>query len=167
MTTVLALVAYCYVVFPPKKGPKKEIEAGVKVPQLKIAQEITPQAKSPQLVKKNPDAIMPAKMPIQVPNRDQIQQEVAADPHHTPISLLNFGASLGQKMERALESEAEAFQLFSELKGCVLDSANIDTIQAICLSNAEIIAENYPKFEEHFSDLKDQASPDALRLIEN
>ncbi len=100
------------------------------------------------------------------PSVDQIRQEVASDPHSTPISILNFAAKLGPKMEQALETEETALVFFEELKKCTLNSTLPVSIQAICLSNVQILTETYPILEDQMNIIKEQASAESVRLID-
>jgi hypothetical protein len=103
--------------------------------------------------------------PLSAPSMDQVRQEVADNPHRTPISIIDFAAKLGTQMERALESEEIALSLFDELKKCALNSSLPTSIQTICLSNAQILKNIHSKLEVEYVSLKEQVSPEAVRLL--
>lgn len=102
---------------------------------------------------------------LAAPSVDQVRQEVAENPHHTPRSIIAYAAELGPKMERALESEEVALAFFEELKTCCLNSTLPVVIQAICLSNAQVLMEAHATLEGPFVSLKGQARAEAVKLI--
>lgn len=165
--SLLSLVALYYIIATIKKsnrdGAKSALTTRVtdeRPARMKISK--WDSGSSAEAQKKIPDI----DRQLSPPSLGQVRKEVAENPHSTPISIIDFAAKLGPKMERAFESEAAALLLFDELKRCTLNSTLLISIQTICLSNAQLLVNSYPKLETQFISLKEQASPEAVRLME-
>jgi hypothetical protein len=95
-----------------------------------------------------------------------LREEVAQNPHQTPIALLQFAQDLGDRLEAAEKSEPEARKFFDELETCVLNGAQAQSTRALCLANAKRLAGKYAAFGDRVTALKEKADPDIVRLTE-
>ncbi len=105
---------------------------------------------------------------VEPPELDVIRDEVEADPHSMPPSMLRFARNVGRRMEQALKSRENAASLFKELSGCASreTGATAPSVKALCLSNAARLAEKYPNdFMLPYRDLKENSGDDVTDLI--
>jgi hypothetical protein len=103
----------------------------------------------------------------EIPTVAQLRSEVQANPRVTPPSLLKFASLVREKQEEAARSEPMAQALLPELKKCVLDRG-IDTVnsaRAYCLSGALALGARFASIKPLADEIRDQASPDIVRLL--
>ena len=109
-----------------------------------------------------------------VPNQMTLREEVRKNPEETPKSLLLFSLDLGERMEEAGSSTSSTDKFFGELEECVLekskdnagDSSNqpAQTAQALCLLNANRLAQTHEELKGRYKDLELHAAPAIVSL---
>ena len=109
----------------------------------------------------------PAASPALIEN---IRQEVAENPHHTPPSLIAFAQHLAARMEHAEgSSDSRAARvLFEELAQCMSTghgAGRVPQLQVSCLTNAERLAIKYPELRDAAKKLREQAPQDVKTLM--
>jgi hypothetical protein len=106
--------------------------------------------------------------PLGVPGRDKIQEEIAENPHQTPVSLLQYAENIALKIEEATNDPEKAKALFTELENCVSDnsSRSAPSLQALCLANADELALTHPELQGRYQELLKVAPSDARKLLE-
>jgi hypothetical protein len=82
-------------------------------------------------------------------------------------SAVTFAAHMRTEIEKALQEESVAHQLFQELKECALSRQEYLSaeVQGICLVHLKLLGETYPQLEAQALTLMRKANPEALRLI--
>lgn len=102
------------------------------------------------------------------PSREDLRQEVAKNPHDTPVSLLSFSAGLYERTAAALQDPAAAETLFEELQDCVTgtDQKGKTSVQAICMLNARRLHEKHESLSRRYENLERQADPKILDLMQ-
>ena len=101
-----------------------------------------------------------------IPSQEVLREEVAEDPHGLAPSIIEFATDMAPHFERALKSEENARVFLIQLEHCVESVQNAPmTIRAICLSNAKILADQYPSLAEKVKELMDTADPAIQRLM--
>ncbi len=105
---------------------------------------------------------------LSLPTAIEIREEAAADPHSPPRSLLMFASALAPRLKTAMQNEAVAHEFVMDLKACVLSGSGetTDTIRALCLRNAKLLASKYQSLDEKFSNLLSAAAPSIVELAE-
>lgn len=98
------------------------------------------------------------------PSRETVRNEVAANPHQPPRSMLKFTVELYDKRMEALQSETKAKAFLQELGACVANQESALDSQGMCLVNAQYVRDRYPNFGRDVEDMEKQASPDAVRF---
>ncbi len=78
-----------------------------------------------------------------LPLKEELKEEVRANPHQTPPALLLFAGRLGELMELASENSADKKIILQELESCALDDQAAALARALCLSNAEKLGNNH------------------------
>ena len=103
-----------------------------------------------------------------LPKVPQIVKDAERDPHALPTSLMNFAASLGDRMNHAMADESEATRFFPELESCVLTKGEdaAPTAQALCLENARVLSEKFKSLEPEYEALKVETDPGVLKLAQ-
>ena len=101
----------------------------------------------------------------QAPTVDTLRAEVQANPHQTPLSLLQFAGALADHMEIAEQSEDQASRFLTELEDCVTDDRQAQTTQALCLTNAERLGEKFPALNSKITALNQRAPPEVSKLL--
>jgi hypothetical protein len=83
---------------------------------------------------------------------------------HAPAkNLQNFSLELSGFMALALQNEANAVRAFSELENCALMPETIQTVRALCLLNAQRLAQKYEhELQQRYTILKSNASSGTL-----
>ncbi len=110
-------------------------------------------------------SVQTGSLAAQVPPLSTMRKEVAANPHVTPTSVIEFSLELNARMETGLQSEAQALALLSELKQCVGSQPDIATsIQSLCLLNARRLAERYSGLRAQYTQLEASAEPQVVDL---
>lgn len=101
-----------------------------------------------------------------MPSLKDVAAQVKLNPHALAPGLMNFAASLGQRMETALGSEDEASRFFPELQSCALarGEQSSRSAQALCLENARVLSERYSSLGGDYEALKREADPAIVRL---
>ena len=101
----------------------------------------------------------------QAPTVDTLRAEVQANPHQTPLSLLQFAGDLADHMEIAEQSEDQASKFLTELEDCVTDDRQAQTTQALCLTNAQRLGEKFPALNSKVTALNQRAPPEVSKLL--
>ena len=82
---------------------------------------------------------------LEFPTLEKVREEVKANPHATPPSLVQFARDLAPQMEEALKAEEPKVvkRMAFALKACALsDSRNaLPQVQALCISNWKRLVE--------------------------
>jgi hypothetical protein len=101
------------------------------------------------------------------PTQDQVREEVARNPHVTPKSLIFFASKMAQKFKIARTSEQNAREFYQELDECLAspELRGADSTQALCLRDAQRIAQIFPSLHEQFDQLRSEAAPAVLGLL--
>ena len=99
------------------------------------------------------------------PDKADVRAEVASNPHRTPESIINFASALGPLMDKAHKNSEDANLLMKELHQCALDETVAQTARALCLSNAEKLAQSYPQMKEKASEIRANVSPDVMKVL--
>ena len=104
-----------------------------------------------------------------LPNVNEMREEVAANPHLTPMAITRFSLALGRRLD-ALQSIQDGAAFMAELNGCVTDrdqrnERNIRSVQSLCILNARKTRNKFPDLEKQYQDVKKKADP-AARAIE-
>ncbi len=97
------------------------------------------------------------------PKLDSIRDAIKENPHVTPPSVVEFAASLGERMKDAIESEDAAKDLYPELQNCAQDlpkGSFAFTPRAMCYSDAEQLSKQYPSLQGEFEKLKEGLDPE-------
>ncbi len=106
--------------------------------------------------------------PIHLPTLSRIREEVAADPHGTPASLLIFASQLSPRLKVAMNNEAEANLFVSDLESCVLSDVELtpSTVRALCIRHVKLLQRRFPSLYEKGNSLLMRADSRALELAE-
>jgi hypothetical protein len=101
----------------------------------------------------------------QTPSLEQVRNEVAANPHKTPMSVIEFSVALGEKM-RAVQNETQATELFRELEDCTLDRPENKTksVRALCLARARRLSDRYDSLRTSYSTLVSRSDKDVVHI---
>lgn len=100
------------------------------------------------------------------PRNEDLREEVKADPHVTPPSLVKFAANVGERMKLALQSETEAASFFNELEDCLSESGDSvsPSAQALCLNEARRLSLRFTSLAKRFEKVSGAAEPEVTRL---
>jgi hypothetical protein len=144
-------------------------------PTPKLTSPSAQSASAPKLPVAKPNesaaASEPAPTPLPLnqvtPSIGALREEIKKDPHTTPQSLLRFGLSVGQRMEKALASETTASAFLNELEECVATTSHDvpQAAQALCIESARDLAQKYPSLSARAEQLAAQADPAVARLV--
>lgn len=86
----------------------------------------------------------------------------------TPQALIAYAEKLAPKMEEAEKDIGRAREFFAELEGCVQgNDQKSPTIQALCLSTAEELADIHPELTDRYKSLYGSTPPQVLKVIED
>lgn len=99
-----------------------------------------------------------------MPETQDVKAEAGKNPHSTPRSLIKFAEELGPMMEKALNNSVDADLMMKEFFDCVADESIAVTARALCVSNAEKIAQNFPAMKGKANDIESMASPEVTKL---
>ncbi len=110
--------------------------------------------------------IVPKNVIDVAPSLTETREEVAANPHGTPPSLLSFAASLGPRLDEALRSPDKAEPFFNELVDCVEapHGRMTPSAQALCLANVRRLGQKIPAFRDRAAAAAERADPEVVRL---
>lgn len=103
------------------------------------------------------------------PTVSTVRQEVEADPHAPPISIVEFAERLAPRLESALQNEKDARIFFSFLEDCVRgqgDEQVSEVARALCFKNAQVLSERYVSLQPRFKDLRASVETRILQLAE-
>ncbi len=108
-----------------------------------------------------PTGSMQSLLKIKTPTKEDIRKQVQANPHITPMALVEFSVQISDKMELAMASAESAKVLFAELDACATNKVEATAIQAICIVNARRIHNKFP--ETDFKKLIRNANPESVK----
>jgi predicted phage tail protein len=164
----IVLLVLAYLLLPPRHSQT-----------MKTQEHIQAQSEGPSTVKERINVQSSTRSTRSVINEKEIQQlrdsfpedsdvkkEVERDPHSTPKSLSNFAKIMGQLMERSIQNEEDASMLIGELKRCALDESIALSARALCVTNAERVAENHSQLKSQMTELRADISPEVNELLQ-
>lgn len=104
------------------------------------------------------------------PSDDKIKEQVSANAHQVPASLLDFSVVVADKMDQAKKNFVYAEALFSEFRQCAV-SENQQAFQnlalrAYCLANAKRLVTWYPDLINQWNSLSSQISQQLMDLVD-
>ncbi len=127
------------------------------------------EATKPQAIKDPSTKALESKPPIekQIPKLEDVKKEVAADPHKTPRSLIQFSLDLGTKMDIALKSKEASEKMMQELGVCAKGERvkTPPSASAICIQNAYELSEKYSELKKDADSVKEQANSAAQKIF--
>lgn len=137
------------------------------------------EAESPPVALPSPQPVDPrgfvaetepaARLPLKekIPPAEALREQVAKNPHGTPAALTGFSIALGEKMDAAQKSEAEAKAFFNELEDCTLgrEQQGRHSIQALCLLNAKRLGHAFPSLARDYEELERRSDPRTVDII--
>jgi len=131
----------------------------------------TPEVVSPDLPTEDEedlDTLFFGDEPLHPPGVSAARQDVEADPHGTPNTLVEFAGQLGGRMDEALGSKEKATELFAELEKCVEDPSGngLDSVRALCLWDASRLAQTHAQLRPSFEALKAKTPQALFELLE-
>jgi hypothetical protein len=91
------------------------------------------------------------------PQLAQMKQDIAADPHATPASMIRFAQELGGRLEGAMKSEQAARAFVSEMSACVKGNYP-SSVQALCLVSVRALADEKPAMKAEYKNVLSMAS---------
>jgi hypothetical protein len=108
------------------------------------------------------------------PTIEKVREEVAANPHATPPSLIQFARDLAPRMEEALQSRDPRVvkKMVFALKACALSSSEqaLPQAQAVCAANWRRIAEarkdDLPEIGEEYRSSTSRFGGEVVRLLD-
>lgn len=100
------------------------------------------------------------------PDQEEVKAETGKSPHKTPDSLIRFAKTMGPLMDKAYLSGDDAKILINELHDCALDNSVAQTARALCVSNADKLANIYPQIKDKASEIRANVSPDVKKIID-
>lgn len=101
-----------------------------------------------------------------LPQKEQVNKEVKANPHTPSPSLMNFAKQLGPAMEKAFKSETDATLLSKELRACAVNPTIADAARALCIQDVEKLSGYHPVLKKDVDDLRATASPAVRKILE-
>lgn len=101
------------------------------------------------------------------PDLETVREEVSQNPHSTPQSLVRFAEKLGPLMERALQEVTFAEKLAEEFQLCAWDESIPTSARALCLSDAENLANVHLSLREKTNEIRRGASQEVIRLVDS
>jgi hypothetical protein len=101
------------------------------------------------------------------PTVDRVRAEVAANPHATPMVLLDFASKMASMMKVAETTPEAAEQAALQLDQCVQGDRSqwIDSARALCLANYARLAHVHPELKDRFLSARDSAEPRVAMLV--
>lgn len=98
-----------------------------------------------------------------MPSLDTIRDEVAADPHVTPRSILLFAEALAPRLERAFASESDADRFLDELRECAKTPGD-DVVRGLCVKSALRLTAVYPSLASRGEAIESEVTPEIRAL---
>ena len=103
----------------------------------------------------------------QMPRAADVREEVKANPHSTPVSVVMFSAMLYERMQSASQDPKQAASLFTELRDCVTtkEDATVSSVRALCLLNAKRLGAKFSGLAGDLHQLQQSADPKVVQLL--
>jgi hypothetical protein len=159
--TLAICVVYTWTRFSRHNVPQVS-ETEIAPPAVAVHEE-SPAPEAKKIEAETQSAGSPAHHP---PTMDAVKKEIHDNPHRTPPSYQEFAISLAPHLDAALKDEAKAKSFLKDLSACVLDGKTdtVNTIRALCIKNAQRLAEVHPTLRSSVEQLVQRASPAVQEL---